>query len=306
VLLCALLVPGGANGQPGEGNGEPGSLRRCTDCARRQAKPPEAFVWLLDSRFKVSIRWEDFRENTGNAYGARIPSGEAGEEIRVETSDAGVFWFSEPEEWELVVKVLKGCPLNDHFWVFSAATTNVEYTLRVTDTWTNYVKTYTNPLDMTAVPVTDTEAFETCGAEPSVTAPPCVEDGATLCLGEDDRFKVEVVWRDHDEMTGAGSVADVSSSAQATTPVQSDQSGLFWFFSNNNWETMVKVVDACQSEEPAFWFFAAATTNVAYEITVVDTWAGQRRVYTNPLGQTSPAIIDPEAFLTCDTEAPED
>ena len=35
--------------------------------------------------------------------------------------------------------------MNGKFWVFYGALSNVEYTLRVTDTATGKVKTYTNP-----------------------------------------------------------------------------------------------------------------------------------------------------------------
>lgn len=76
--------------------------------------------------------------------------------------DSGLFWFFSASNWELLVKVLDGCSLNGHFWVFSAATTNVEYTLRVTDTRTGEVKVYLNPLGVAADAITDTGAFATC------------------------------------------------------------------------------------------------------------------------------------------------
>ena len=48
------------------------------------------------------------------------------------------------------------------FWVFAAATTNVEYTITVTDTQEQQVKTYFNPLGTPAQPIQDTAAFATC------------------------------------------------------------------------------------------------------------------------------------------------
>ncbi|MCP4654899.1 MAG: hypothetical protein GY856_05705, partial [bacterium] len=76
--------------------------------------------------------------------------------------DSGILWFFDADNWEMLVKVLDGCALNRRFWVFAAATTNVEYTLRVTDTVSGTVKTYFNPLGNAAAAITDAGAFATC------------------------------------------------------------------------------------------------------------------------------------------------
>ncbi|HVS66062.1 MAG TPA: CHRD domain-containing protein [Thermoanaerobaculia bacterium] len=84
------------------------------------------------------------------------------------TSTSGEFTFFSPDNLELLVKVLDGCAINDRYWVFFAATTDVEFDLTVTDTLTGESKTYTNPQGNPADAVTDTDAFATCdGAEPS-------------------------------------------------------------------------------------------------------------------------------------------
>ncbi|MCP3961636.1 MAG: hypothetical protein GY719_27665 [bacterium] len=67
-----------------------------------------------------------------------------------------------PNNWEMLVKVLDGCAINDRVWVFAAATTDVEYTLRVTDTVTGVEKLYPNVAGNAAAAVTDTEAFDAC------------------------------------------------------------------------------------------------------------------------------------------------
>ncbi len=54
---------------------------------------------------------------------------------------------------------------SEQFWVFCAATTNVEFTIVVTDTATNssgQLVEYFNPLGQAAQAITDTEAFATC------------------------------------------------------------------------------------------------------------------------------------------------
>ena len=75
---------------------------------------------------------------------------------------SGLFYFVDPENWELLVKVLDGCNTNGNFWVFFAATTNVEFTVTVTDTQTNASRQYLNPLGGPPPAIQDTTAFSTC------------------------------------------------------------------------------------------------------------------------------------------------
>lgn len=61
------------------------------------------------------------------------------------TGDTGYFWFFNPANVEVVLKVLDGRALNDRFWVFYGALSSVEYELTVTDTQTGAVREYRNP-----------------------------------------------------------------------------------------------------------------------------------------------------------------
>jgi hypothetical protein len=63
---------------------------------------------------------------------------------------------------ELVAKVLNGCGVNNHYWVFLAGLTNVSVTVNVEDTLTGDTQTYTNPLGTPFLPVQDTKAFAGC------------------------------------------------------------------------------------------------------------------------------------------------
>ncbi len=76
--------------------------------------------------------------------------------------DSGIFYFSEPGRADLLAKIVNGCEMNERFWVFAAATTDVEYTLTVTDTANGQTRTYENPLGGPAEPILDTSAFATC------------------------------------------------------------------------------------------------------------------------------------------------
>lgn len=82
----------------------------------------------------------------------------------------------------------------------------------------------------------------------------------------------------------------------------SDDSGTFWFFSPENVELVVKVVDACAPPFERFWFFAAGLTNVAVEIEVEDVFAGGTRRYSNAAGHAFEPIQDTAAFATCGVE----
>lgn len=64
--------------------------------------------------------------------------------------------------------------------------------------------------------------------------PPCQPGPTTHCLNN-GRFKVEVEWDDGQGNEGTGN-----------TLAPCDDSGEFWFFSPNNTELIVKVLDACE------------------------------------------------------------
>ena len=78
------------------------------------------------------------------------------------TDESGNFWFFGQNNIELDVKVLNGCGLNNHFWVFLSANTNVAFTATVRDTLTGAVHEYSNPQGTVAAPVADTTALS-CG-----------------------------------------------------------------------------------------------------------------------------------------------
>ncbi|MCP4663199.1 MAG: hypothetical protein GY856_48020 [bacterium] len=112
---------------------------------------PQAQLLLNGDRFAVEASWAA----SGGAGGGGVP---------VElTDDSGYFWFFDPGNVELVVKVLDACqePYR-RFWFFAAGLTNVEVTLKVTDLETGVEKTYFNPLGSEFPPILDTNAFATC------------------------------------------------------------------------------------------------------------------------------------------------
>ena len=113
----------------------------------------------------------------------------------------------------------------------------------------------------------------------------CVADGDTLCLA-DGRFQVELEFRTPSGIMDSG----------RAVPFGSDDSGLFYFFRADNWEMLVKVLDACGLNN-RFWVFYAATTNVEFTLTVTDTQTGAVREYSNPQGNPAAPVQDTGAFV---------
>ena len=101
-----------------------------------------------DGRFEIEVSWKDFEGTEGQGRLVAAPS-----------SDSALYWFFHPDNWELMVKVLDGCAINGHFWVFAAASTDVEYTVDIRDLVEERDWTFTNPLGVNSPAVTDTAAF---------------------------------------------------------------------------------------------------------------------------------------------------
>ena len=103
---------------------------------------------LQNSRYALSVDW----------WSADGASG-SGHVVHEGTNDSGLFRFFDSTNWEVLIKVLDGCALNGHVWVFGASTTNLGYLIRVTDTVTGAVKKYRNEPSLPAKAITDAPAF---------------------------------------------------------------------------------------------------------------------------------------------------
>jgi hypothetical protein len=223
---------------------------------------------LLGGRFRVTADW-------------RTPDGNSGAGQAVPQSDqTGLFWFFGADNIELIVKVLDGRPVTPSFWVFYGGLSNVEYWITVTDTQTAATKTYHNEQgnfcgnpDVNAFPAPSSKAGAAAApvqAAAALQSTGCGDDPGALCLFG-DRFKVTVTWNTG-ESEGAG------------TPVPlTDQSGLFWFFSPENIELVVKVIDG-RPVNNKLWVFYGALSNVEYQIEVTDTTNGATKTYHNASG----------------------
>lgn len=297
LAILALLVTGGTSPtgfSPPHQSGDR-STTVAGDCSSETA------LCLGEGRFVVEVTWTTPDGASGSAHPVSI------------TSDSGYFWFFDPDNAELIVKVLNGCSVNDHYWFFSGGLTNVQVTITVTDSATGETKTYTNPQDTPFAPIIDTAAFGNCTESASLAAHPeepqpgrslavpvahpaasrrgvaegCVPGDTVLCLH--GRFQVEATWQTASGASGPAHVVPIGSG-----------SGYFWFFEPSNVELMVKALNACDIEQ-GNWFFAAGMTDVGVQLQITDTFTGEVRNYGSPLGVAFLPIQDTGAFAFCPT-----
>jgi hypothetical protein len=104
----------------------------------------------LSEHFCVYVEYEGHQG--GHGLGTAVP---------FRSDDSGSFWFFHRDNWELLVKVLDGCAVNGHYWVFFAAATNVGFDVHVVPRrhGIDQGRIYRNELGHRADAVTDTAAF---------------------------------------------------------------------------------------------------------------------------------------------------
>ncbi len=122
----------------------------------------------------------------------------------------------------------------------------------------------------------------------------CIPSDAVLCLDKtpgDRRFKLTLNFSHSGGLAGAGQATPMTSLGVA-------HGGAFWFFSQDNPEMIVKVVNGCGFNN-RYWVFATAATNIAFTLNVLDTATAVARTYTNPDNTAAQPIQDTGAFAAC-------
>ena len=103
---------------------------------------------LQDSRYAVAVEWWKGDDESG-----------AGRVVHQGTNDSGLFAFFGRDNWEALIKVLDGCAMNGHMWVYGGSTTDLGLAIRVTDTLTGASKEYRNEPGTPAAAIADATAF---------------------------------------------------------------------------------------------------------------------------------------------------
>ena len=252
--------------------------------------------------FEVEVEWDDGKGRLGRGMAEQL------------TADAGDFWFFHPANIELVVKVLDGCGINGHYWVFAAGLTDVEVTTTVRDLRSGAEKVWMNPQGTVFEPIADASAFATCGEASSTngasrirlsgapkgraaelylasltqadrvvaTSSACTASETALCL-QSSRYEVRANWQ-----TGERSGA-------ATVIPRTADTGMFWFFSSRNVELIVKVLDGCALNGHR-WVLMGGLTDVGVEIMVTDSESDEAKMYGSPEGSPFATMFDVTAF----------
>jgi glucose/arabinose dehydrogenase len=199
-----------------------------------------------------------------------------------QTFDSGGFWFFEPDNLEVLLKVLDGTGYNGCRWIFFGALSNVEFDFFIVETATGDHRAYSNP-ESTQASFGDIEAF--CEEVTTAAAPARSDIGATSSLDLlGGRFRLTVEWQS--PWSGDAGVA-------AAVPL-TDQSGFFTFFDPSNLEMAVKMVDGTDYNGH-FWVYWTALTNLETVLTVEDLFAGRTRTFPKA-GSTFGAGADILAF----------
>ncbi|HEX2254495.1 MAG TPA: hypothetical protein VHQ65_14595 [Thermoanaerobaculia bacterium] len=146
VYPCRAWV---AQAAPGRSGLEALDLVDCGGCDPRCVEDG-ATLCLNERRFRLQARWRTAGGQAGTAGAVRL------------TADTGYFWFFDPDNVEVVAKVLDACAAFDRYWMFAAGLTNVEVVIEVEDLDTGVTRRYENPLRQPFQPVLDTAAFPTC------------------------------------------------------------------------------------------------------------------------------------------------
>ena len=124
------------------------------------------------------------------------------------SDDSAAFWFFTPENLEVLVKVLDGRPVNGHFWVFFGALSDLDYTVRVTDSTTGLIREYFSvPGQPTSL--ADTTAFGSTASALSSSLPASLEAASSLLgIGSSPLARRGASW--------SSATGDVQSSLVAT------------------------------------------------------------------------------------------
>ncbi len=282
----------------------------------------EGVACSLRSRFLIRVQWQ-----TSTNFGTGRVMSFSGQ--RAETDQSSFWWFFNPENFEMGVKMVDACSFNDSFWVFVSGLTNQFFEVTIIDVDTGQTRTYSNPLNQYPQTIGATDGVSGFDCTPGVgvqapaptfeevkrvlsqqdadplgeliiptredttTSGPCTASETRACALS-RRFQVEVDWQ---TASNSGQARVMRFGSQRA---ETDQSSFWWFFNPENFEMGVKMVNAC-SFNNSYWVFVSGLTNQKFDVRVRDLVNGNERRYSNPLNQYPQTVgaTDPVRGFPC-------
>ena len=253
-------------------------------------------------------------------------------DYRLDSEQSGLLYVFDRDNVEVLVKVLDGCGVNGHRWVFVAPVTDLPFRLRIVEpgpyiegrrmSW-HYDSERRpqdrlpwlvgNPKGRTARTVSDTTAFPCTTAEVAAAKAAAAERhefgraGAPLPALADPARRLAAGASTACEPSGAAltlrggytvglcwETQDGRVGAARDWGLDSSQSALLYFFDPDNVEVLIKVLDGCGVNGHR-WVFVAPVTDLAFNL-VVTSPGGEIWTHRNRLGRTADAASDVAAF----------
>jgi hypothetical protein len=220
---------------------------------------PANTLCLVNKRFQVSAVWNN-QFGGGSGPAGAIPN----------TDVAGFLYFTDPNNIELIVKVLD---FGDRVLFFYGQLTNLRFTISVLDTRTGITKTYQNTagdcggLDnnlATSSAIFETETGD--GSPGLLELAACQSNANTVCL-VNNRFRLELDWQNQFNST----------SGRGAGKKLSDLTAAFSFTDPANLEVLVKTLDFGDRVLVLY----GTLSNLGYTLRVTETTTGRVKTYTN-------------------------
>ena len=287
---------------------EPPSAGAMTDC-----EPGRSAV-TLGGDYEVAMCFE-------TPSGAQMDASN----YHLESTASGLLYFFDRDNVEVLVKVLDGCAINGHRWVFVAPVTTLAFSLEITERSTGRRFAHRNPKSLTAETRADTAAFP---CEPEARAAAALNAGAGGPIRPRGASENAVPRAAVDPSAAAAAAAVTEPASPICEPegpgilledghridmcfempngeirqardwgLTRRSTALLYFFDRENAEVLVKVLDGC-AVNGRRWVFAAPVTDLAFHLVVTDP-AGRRWTHSNEAGRTAPPGSDTAAFR-CD------
>lgn len=260
---------------------------KATECSAGEAL-------TFPSGIRVSMCWESSKGAQDNAL-----------DYGLDAAESALLYFFERDNAEVLVKVLNGCEINGHHWVFVAPVTDLAFNLEIHDPETDLLWRHRNRHGMTARTRSDTTAFP-CASSDATAALAASSFGAPL---PDSGSPSRIALGQTTDCEPAGAAIELTGGHRVSMcyekpdgaignaldfGLDSGQSALLYFFERNNAEVLLKVLDGCELNGH-HWVFVAPVTDLAFNLHI-DSPDGERWTHRNRGGFTAEARSDVRAF----------